>query len=87
MSQSLAQSKPLEYRGCTVPRVRRGDSGDAQGHLGIFERGELGKKMMELKHEPDVFVAEVRERLIAHRTDVGAANLDRSGIATVETAK
>src|SRR5215213_6890784 len=70
MSQPFAQTKPLENRGSTAPRVRRRDPRDTQRHLRIFQSVEFRKQVMELKNEANMSVPEGDELGVRELRDV-----------------
>src|SRR6185503_946971 len=76
VGQAIAQSKTLEHRRCTVPRLDRPHTRNAQWHFGVLERGELWKEVVAPAHEADVLVPEGRERLVGPGADVGLAHVD-----------
>ena len=58
-----------------------------QRHLRVLERRELGQQVVELKHEPDLPVAERHEVGIGQRRDLGAADDDPAVADPVQAAK
>src|SRR5688572_13520308 len=87
MREPIAKSKTLEYGYGPTFRLGRRHPRNAQRHLRVFERGKFRKEVVELKDEADLPVPEARQRLVAHRTDIGVAYGDGAGIATVEAAQ
>ncbi len=61
-------------------------AGNKGRHCHIFEHGELGQKLMKLKHKTDVAVAKSRELFLGHTKHIGAVVEHCAAIGAVNGA-
>src|SRR5215471_16769467 len=87
MVSPIEQTHAVEQNGRTLERVLRGNSGDPVRHRDVFERRELGKKMMELENEPDAVVAPARPVAGSHLFQNLTENFDAAGVRGVDASQ
>src|SRR5215471_10326208 len=87
MVSPIEQTHAVEQNGRTLERVLPGNSGDPVRHRDVFERRELGKKMMELENEPDAVVAPARPVPGSHLFQNLTENFDAAGVRGVDASQ
>ena len=63
-----------------------GAAGNHSRNHDVFERGEFGEELVELKDESDMLVAEVGQFATVERQHVGTVDKEATGIGLVERA-
>src|SRR5439155_3974248 len=87
MGSTIGEPDTIEQLSGPPSRIARGDSGDPMRKRDVLFGRELGKKMVELEHEADPFVAKPRALLRREVVQRNAEDLDAPRIRTVDSAE
>ncbi len=82
-----AQADLFQPRHRGPGRLGAGDAPDQQRHHDVLERGELRQQVMDLPHEPDRPVAQVRQLGVRQRRDVLRPEIDSALRRPVQPAE
>ena len=87
MLETLGQPDATEQLCCARPRIFQRTTSDAHRHLDVLRRIELRQQVVKLEDEPDVAVAELHERVVAQRPQVGIGDANLPRICAIESTE
>jgi hypothetical protein len=87
MGEPLPQPDPIQEVACAAARLVARQPRNPHRHLDVLRRVELRQQVVKLEDEPDVAVAELDERRVRHRGQLGVGHANLTGIRAIEPAE